>query len=337
MATAGDAASTEDRSPREPAKLFPRRLLQPDELRRLSRVNNWRGAAAVLTQWGWIAAAAALALYTGHWLAWLAAIVIIGTRQHALAILGHDAAHHRLFTHRAVNDWAANLLIGFPLGFSLTRYRPFHLAHHRHSFTDQVQDPEWNYLQADPDLVWPKPAPAATRIFACDFLGLNTPTVLRLLKRFSPWLIFWRGRAEEPPLRVSERIALVLFAGLSAIVLTLTNMWLPFLLLWIVPLLTVFMAVVRLRTIAEHSGLAESEELDATRTVLPSRIEAFLIAPCGVNYHLEHHLYPSVPCYNLPALHRRLMQLPQFRERAHITRGYLSLARGVLREVIRPT
>lgn len=27
----------------------------------------------------------------------------------------------------------------------------------------------------------------------------------------------------------------------------------------------------------------------------------------GSNYHLEHHLYPSVPCYNLPKLHRFLV------------------------------
>jgi hypothetical protein len=25
-----------------------------------------------------------------------------------------------------------------------------------------------------------------------------------------------------------------------------------------------------------------------------------------VNYHLEHHLYPAVPHYHLPALHRAL-------------------------------
>jgi fatty acid desaturase len=25
-----------------------------------------------------------------------------------------------------------------------------------------------------------------------------------------------------------------------------------------------------------------------------------------VNYHLEHHLYPAVPHYHLPALHRLL-------------------------------
>ncbi|MBM2841879.1 MAG: fatty acid desaturase, partial [Bacteroidetes bacterium] len=29
---------------------------------------------------------------------------------------------------------------------------------------------------------------------------------------------------------------------------------------------------------------------------------------CNINYHLEHHLYPGVPWYNLPKLHRLLQQ-----------------------------
>ena len=32
----------------------------------------------------------------------------------------------------------------------------------------------------------------------------------------------------------------------------------------------------------------------------------WLLFPHRVNYHIEHHLYASVPHYNLPALHREL-------------------------------
>ncbi len=33
----------------------------------------------------------------------------------------------------------------------------------------------------------------------------------------------------------------------------------------------------------------------------------FFLFPHHVNYHLEHHLYPAVPHYKLPRLHRLLM------------------------------
>jgi fatty acid desaturase len=33
---------------------------------------------------------------------------------------------------------------------------------------------------------------------------------------------------------------------------------------------------------------------------------AWLIFPHHVNYHIEHHLYASVPHYHLPELHREM-------------------------------
>jgi fatty acid desaturase len=41
--------------------------------------------------------------------------------------------------------------------------------------------------------------------------------------------------------------------------------------------------------------------------VAPGWVE-WLIFPHQVNYHIEHHLYASVPHYNLPALHRELQR-----------------------------
>lgn len=35
---------------------------------------------------------------------------------------------------------------------------------------------------------------------------------------------------------------------------------------------------------------------------------ALFVAPYWVNYHLEHHLEMHVPCWNLPRLHRLLVQ-----------------------------
>jgi len=35
----------------------------------------------------------------------------------------------------------------------------------------------------------------------------------------------------------------------------------------------------------------------------------------GTNYHLEHHLYPRVPCWRLPALHRWLRDTDWYRTR----------------------
>ena len=75
------------------------------------------------------------------------------------------------------------------------------------------------------------------------------------------------------------------------------------------------------------------DELGSTRTVLPFLWEKWFFAPHMVNYHLEHHLYPSVPFYNLPELHAAMMANPTYAARAHMTRGYST---GLVRECLTP-
>jgi fatty acid desaturase len=85
------------------------------------------------------------------------------------------------------------------------------------------------------------------------------------------------------------------------------------------------------RSIAEHFAIhGEAGELGQTRTVLVSWFDRLFIMGKNGNYHLEHHLYPSVPFYRLPELHAELMRSEEYRRSAHLTRGYL----GVLRECI---
>ena len=43
------------------------------------------------------------------------------------------------------------------------------------------------------------------------------------------------------------------------------------------------------------------------RTIYASRIEQALICGSDFNFHHEHHLYPVVPGWQLPRLHRELM------------------------------
>jgi fatty acid desaturase len=58
-----------------------------------------------------------------------------------------------------------------------------------------------------------------------------------------------------------------------------------------------------------------------TRTTLPRWWERLTLAPNHVNYHLEHHLLPTVPPYRLPALHRLLRERGFYRC-AEIIDGY---------------
>lgn len=64
---------------------------------------------------------------------------------------------------------------------------------------------------------------------------------------------------------------------------------------------------------------------------LRARGERWLILPRNIHYHIEHHWYPSVPFYNLPALHIELMKQSGFREQAVITNSVIASLRQCVR------
>ena len=84
-----------------------------------------------------------------------------------------------------------------------------------------------------------------------------------------------------------------------------------FLLLWALPLVTVFPLYVLLRQFVQHANAGRGR-LDNTRVFLGPRIMNFFLMPVGQDYHLPHHLFASVPHYKLRRLHEALMQYPDY-------------------------
>ncbi|MEO1292504.1 MAG: fatty acid desaturase, partial [Pseudomonadota bacterium] len=91
--------------------------------------------------------------------------------------------------------------------------------------------------------------------------------------------------------------------------LTLIGVWWAYPLLWVLPLLTWYQLVLRVRNIAEHGAVGDAEDpLQNVRTTYAGPLLGFFVAPYWVNYHLEHHLVMHVPCWRLPALHRLMLE-----------------------------
>jgi len=300
---------------------YRRPAIDPETLRALSTVSPWRGVVAVCLQWLIIIAAAIVCEAYWHPLLYALTIAVIGARQHGLAVLIHEGAHHRLTPARRLNDWIGEALCAWPLLVTLHRYRGHHLQHHR-----------WLHTQRDPDLQrkqtpeWQFPQPPLRFLTRLIFYGFGLG-ILRTLHAT-------QTMRETTPLPREMRLArLVLYIG-GAGALTALGSWQLFLLYWVVPLLTWLQLILQVRSIAEHFAIPENPEgFGPTRTTLPTLPDRLFIAPQSVGYHLEHHAFPSVPAYNLARLHGVLMASPDYRRHAHITRGYL----GVLREATRVT
>ena len=256
---------------------------------------------AWLVTHAWLTIAAAMALFV-HWpnpLTFVAAMVLIGGRQLGLAILMHDAAHRALFKSTRLNDTVGALLCGWPVGASLALYRPYHLSHHRH--TQQKEDP---------DLVLSAPFPITRQSFwrkmRRDILGITgyqrRMEFFRMEmgkdpSRWQRWKNLWRAE------KYFFLTNLTLF-GITA----LAGVWWAYFVLWLLPLLTWYQVISRIRNIAEHAVVGDNDDrLRNTRTTLTHWGMRMVVAPYWVNYHLEHHLFVFTPCWKLPAAHRMLL------------------------------
>ena len=263
-------------------------------------------------------------------LAW----VVIAARQHALLVLMHEATHSLAHPKRWVNELWGEVLLGAPMLVSMRKYRKDHLAHHRHANTDA--DPDWlrKLGTAEEARYWQFPVTgngfgflARSWLRSIHYL-LRSFTHLSNAKQDGPTagkaepLAVWVGRA---------RIGLYL---LVASLLTVFGGWGAFALLWMAPILLVLPIIMRLRSIAEHFALPYSNELNSTRTIVCGPVERFLFGPHRINYHLEHHLLASVSFSQLPRLHQALMQMPAYRQQAHLNDGYLVGAQSLRSDMV---
>jgi len=290
------------------------RLLSKDEVRKLSQIDSVKFTAAALFEFGLIAAATWTSETWWNPLIYALAVIVIGSRINGLGGLMHDAAHYRAYENRQLNDLIGEIL-ALPTSASMAGYRNTHFAHHRE--LNSEKDPDWQRNVGLKEFEFPAPRASVLMYFAQYLAGLKIGAAL---------FGFHKNKETRDVPAAVARARLVFFAGLLAASIAL-GFWKLVLLYWIVPLLTVFLAIRYLRNVAEHYAVEHENVLNESRTVLAPFWELWLIAPWGLNYHLEHHLFPSVPCFRLKELHELLMTRQPYPEIAHVTHGYFS---GVL-------
>ena len=335
------------------------RLLRPDtffpgaEWRAVTRASKWRGVWLVAHAWLVIVAAAGVAAWLNHALAWLAAIVIIGGRQLGLAILMHDAAHGLLHPRRSVNNFLGQWLTGAAVGSDLIAYRTYHLQHHK--FTQQAEDP---------DLALSAPFPTTrASLLRKMFRDLTGQTFLKQRSAqfgfaFSGLRAMLRGEGDAAPradtragtpfnkqvragidapvtdaagsIAVARAVGRFLIVQALLLLLSLALYgWAPFL-LWLAGLATTFQLFLRIRNIAEHActTTGSDDPFSHARTTRAGWLARATVAPYWVNFHSEHHLFMGVPCYRLAGVHRRLGDA-DYHDRMTLSPNYMAVLRKV--------
>jgi fatty acid desaturase len=213
----------------------------------------------------------------------LPAVLIIGNRQHALALLGHDGTHYTICNNRRLNDRLNDLLAWFPLGLTGDGYRNLHNIHHSALGTEN--DPELVYkgLRGQWDL--PAKLPDVLRLAARDLIGGGVEDY-RIIFLYSK------------PTKLAPALQLAAYhLATNAALIVLGLWWVSA--LWYVSLLTSFIMFFRLRMWIEHQGTETTQRLHLNWWQGP------LLAPHSSWHHFEHHFWPSLP-YSALADMRRL-------------------------------
>lgn len=282
-------------SPRLPAAEF----LTAEQLADLRQRSTLRGLWMIFHAWALIAGSIALVAIFPNPFTFILAVMIIGSRQLGLGILMHDGAHGCLAEDPDTNLLMSQWLCAYPVFAETRAYRRYHMNHHKRT---QQHD--------DPDLVLSAPFPITRasyrRKFIRDLTGQTgyEQRKAQFLNALGdpawPWPQRLASLKEKlgPQLLVND----ILFALMAAV-----GVWWAYPLLWLLPLMTWYMVVTRIRNIAEHAVVPDHDDpLRNTRTTRANWIERLFVAPYFVNYHLEHHLLFFVPCWQLPKLHRIL-------------------------------
>ncbi len=294
----------------------PSYALPKKSLLALSSISAYKSMLAVLLEWIIIASLFYVnAIYESIPLL-VISIIIIGSRLHALGVFMHEATHYRLHPNRKVNDFMGNVFCAWPILTTLASYRKNHLAHHRHMNTSE--DPDWfskidvQYFQfpmARKDIVIAY-LKALTGVMFFTFYLKRTLDISNNQKADT-------GKNSHKWIRFACYILILAgsyFSGYFSLII----------LLWLIPIMTSLVFFAHIRSVAEHFALPLEHKLNSTRTVKASWWEKVFCAPYNVQYHLEHHLYPSIPWYNLADCHQELCLNSDYLEHAHITGGYFS-------------
>ncbi|MCL6282797.1 fatty acid desaturase family protein [Ruegeria sp. 2012CJ41-6] len=281
--------------------------LTTDEIRPLAARSDLRGAWLVLHCWGTIALALALFGLWPNPLTFLLAVMVIGSRQLGLAILMHEAAHNALFQRQRLNDAVGTWLCARPILADLGAYRRYHLTHHR--FTQSDKDPDLPLSSK-----FPTSHASMRRKFTRDLTGQTG--VKQLVGQI---VMSLRMAGDHEAIEAAEGdfaqsfqtlhfwITVPVFLGVM-LIMGLVGDWWWGLAFWLLPYLTWFQFVLRVRNIAEHGATEQSDDpFRNVRTTLAGPLARLFVAPYWVNYHLEHHMIMHVPCYNLPKLHKLLL------------------------------
>ncbi len=245
-------------------------------------------------------------------LIWIPLALVQGFTIFNFTVLLHEVLHHNVFErrHPGVERFLA-LAYAIPSGISASQFTRWHLDHHA-ELGSSDDDPKRHYLSPKINARWYKLLYATPALFPIYFRAARKETV-----SYPPELqrtIGWERRAAM--LFHLGALALIWWAFGSGAALRAS----------VIPVFFVFPIAFTLNRLGQHYDIDPTDPAKWGTLMRGSWFWDF--AFINSNYHLEHHYFPGVPFYYLPALQRALR--PFYSERRMQWQNYRGLLYGWL-------
>lgn len=287
------------------------RAISREQMRALHKRDAWRHFVIAGRQFAILGAATWGLVHITNPLIWVPLAFVQGFTVFNFTVLLHEVLHHCVFEKRhAVAERILALAYAIPSGISATQFTRWHLDHHAELGSND--DPKRHHLSPKRVARWYKLLYATPALFPIYFRAAakETATYPDELKRTIAW-----ERLVSITFHLSVAGLLWSFAGFGAA--------------WradLFPVFFVFPIAFTLNRLGQHYDIDPSDPAKWGTLVRGHWFWNF--AYLYSNHHLEHHYFPGVPCYRLPALQRALE--PFYKERGMRWQTYRGLVYGWL-------
>ncbi|SEJ85218.1 fatty acid desaturase [Paraburkholderia diazotrophica] len=273
-------------------------------LKELSTRSDARGLLQVGSFLGFVAASGVLAWFS-RGTAWLVpAFLLYGTVFAFSEAAAHELGHGTAFKTRWLNE-AAYWIICFMSWREPVHSRWLHAKHH--TFTHLTAAP-----YKDPELAFKRPL-SYLKLFT-DFVRISHGIQFLGAICLHSFGVITRGAEEVVPpaeyrkMCANSRILLACYVAVFVWAI-LAKSWLPIMFLFLPRAYGTWLH--ELCALTQHTGLKENvlDHRVSSRTVKLNPFVRFLY--WNMNYHIEHHMFPSVPFHALPEFHEAVAaQMP---------------------------
>jgi len=266
------------------------------EIKSLAKLDNWHGIQALLEDYFFIIVSI-LATYYISWYFYPLAILIIGSRQRALATLLHEAAHGVLAKNKYLNFILGTFVSGYLILQTFTGYKKSHVNCHHRYLGHPTLDPDFYFHISEGLYCNNNQNSFLTKYIILPILLSKVPNYIYALFKY---------RLSFQQSQLIETIVMMSYILTIAMVSWLFNWQYIIIMFWIIPYCTTFQIIGWFIELSEHYPLVGNYDLDIymTRNRHSHWLEGFFLSIHNENYHLDHHLNPATPFWNLPKAHK---------------------------------